>query len=202
MDGQTITWIQILQVGGLAGVISALIGGGVKEFFEWQERKRKARYLALRLSLIFEEYYHACADQIYDIESFHSSGGNAGSNDVGLPKLADYPLDANAWIYLDESVADHVLSMPASIRAIDEAIIFNANLDFQPDGPDPECTLEPLFEMAFRSIRLARRIRSTHGLSEANRTQESEVRLKERQERFLQEKKHKDERHPLFLQTM
>jgi hypothetical protein len=199
MDGQAITWVQILQVGGLAGVVSALFSVGVRELFEWLERKRRARYLALRLSLVLEDYYHACTGRVYDIENYHSSEGDIGRNDAGLPDLADYPADPVAWMYLNNSIADEVLSLPAAIRAIDEGIHFDINLDRQPDGPDPELTLEPLYEMAFRSIELARRVRLTHGLSETNRTRESEVRLKENQERLLQALRERRERDQLFL---
>jgi hypothetical protein len=135
MEGQTITWVQVLQVGGLAGVISALFGGGVKEFFEWRERKRKARYLALRLSLVLEDYYHACTDRVYDIGNYHSSRGTIGRHDVGLPDLADYPVDPIAWMYLNQTIADEVLSLPAAIRAIDEGIKFHVNLDAPQDKP-------------------------------------------------------------------
>lgn len=189
MEDQTITWVQILQVGGLAGVISALFsalfGGLVKEFFEHRERTRKAQHLALKLSLVLESYYHACRDRVYDIENYHSSYANAGSNDVGLPDITEYPDDPVAWVYLEKTVADEVLSFPAAIQAIDEGIKFNAYSDHMPDGPDPEWTLEPLYEMAFRSIELARRVRSEHRIVETNRTHESETHLKQSRDRFL-----------------
>jgi hypothetical protein len=186
----TLTWLQILQVVGLAGavsaVVSALITGGVKEFLEWRERQRKVRYLALRIALVLEAYYHACADRIADIENFHSSRGAMGSNDVGLPDIPAYPADSAEWTVLDPSIVDEVLSLPTAICAIDDGIAFSLHMDFSPDGPDPDMTLGPLYEMAFRSIALARRVRPTHGLSEISRTRESEFRLRERHERFLQ----------------
>lgn len=189
MEDQTITWLQIFQVGGFAGIISALFsalfGGVVKEFFEWRERKRKAQYLALKLSLVLERYYYACTDRVYDIENYRSSNGHGGSNDVGLPDITEYPDDPIAWIYLDKTLADEVLSFPAAIQAIDEGIRFNAYWDSMPDGPDPKCTLEPLYEMALRSIELARRVRSKHDIVETNRTRESEAQLKQSRDRFL-----------------
>jgi hypothetical protein len=198
MDGQTITWVQILQVGGFAGVVSALFaalfGGGVKEFFEWHERKRKARYLALKLSLVLEDYYYACRDRIYSINNYSGSNGNAGSNDVGLPKISTYPEDPVAWIYIDQAIADEVLSLPASIQLIDEGISFNAYMDHVPDGTDPVWTLEPLYEMAFRSIDLARRIRLKNGLPELDRTRTSEDSLREYQKKILIELKNREER--------
>lgn len=180
-----VNWVQILQIGGLAGVISAIINGGVKEFFEWNERKRKARYLALRVSLILERYYHACADRAGDINEYLDSRSNGGSNEVGLPDLAEYPSDAVSWVYLDQGIADEVLSFPAELSAINEGIYYNVNMDFDPDGPNSEWTLEPLYEMAFKTISLARRVREAHGLSTQNRTKASEVRLLERQKHFL-----------------
>lgn len=187
MNGQTISWIQILQVGGLAGVISALISGGVKEIFEHLERRRKARYLALRLALILENYYRACADRIYDIDLHIGSNGAAGNNFAGFPKLVAYPDDPIAWIYINQGVADEVLNLPAEIAAINDGINFNIGMDMDPDGADPDITLKPLYEMAFRSIALARKVRSKHKLSKTNRTAESEQQLRGHQEKFLKE---------------
>jgi hypothetical protein len=184
MEGQSITLLQILQVGGLAGVVSALVGGVINEYFEWRDRRRKVRYLALRISLILEKYYNDCAGRVVDIENFISSRGAVGANEVGLPKPADFPEDPVAWIYLDESVTDEVLSLPAAIRSLNEGIWFDVDMDGAPGGPDPTWTLGPLYEMAFRSIRLARRVRSMHGLSEIHRTDESEKWLRESREKF------------------
>lgn len=197
MDG-SISWLQILQVGGLAGVVSAIFGGGVKEYFEWRERKRKARHFALKLALTLENYYHACAERIYSIENYHGSNGNVGSNDVGLPVIAEYPVDQAGWIYLDQSVADEVLNLPAEIKAINSGVYFNADLDSNfPDGPDPEWTLEPLYQMTFKAIDLARRIRSSHGIADISRNKESEIRLKNRYNSFRNEQDEKRERERL-----
>ena len=169
----------------------------MKEFFEHRERTRKAQHLALKLSLVLESYFHSCSDRVYDIENYHSSNANAGSNDVGLPDIAEYPDDPVAWVYLNKTLVDEVLSFPAAIHAIDEGIKFNAYSDHMHDGPDPQWTLEPLYEMAFKAIELARRIRSEHGLSEANRTDASEAHLKESRDRFLTKLTERRERYQL-----
>lgn len=202
MENQTINLLEILQVGGLAGIISALFSGGIKESFEWMGRKRKARYLALRISLALEAYYNACRDRAYEIEDFHSSRGEVGKNHVGLPIIAEYPADPEAWMYLNTNIVDEILSLPASIQAIDESIYFNVNMDSLPDGPDKEWTLEPLYEMAFRSIDLARRVRSSAGLSNTKNTIDSEIRLAKDHRDFLNNKNKRQKRDDLSLNEL
>lgn len=189
MPEQTINWIQIFQVGGLAGIlagiISAFVNGGIKEFLEHRERKRKARFLALQISLILENYYHACAERLYDIENFRGSNGHGGSNEVGLPDIADYPSDPSSWLYLKSEIADEVLSFPSVIRSVNSGISFNVWFDSDMDGPDPRWTLQPLYETAFRTAELVRRVRQEQGLPATNRTLESEKHLNEKQQQFL-----------------
>lgn len=194
-----ITLFQILQVGGLAGIISALFSGIVKEYFDWLGRKRKGRYLALKISLVLESYYHSCRNVANDINDHHNTLGEVGKNFVGLPKFEKYPEDSEVWIYLDPNIVDEVLSFPAKIKAINESIFFNVNMECEPDGPNREYTLEPLYEIAFKSIDLARRIRSSANLSNIKRTVISEKNLKETQEKFSQDQAKRRERDRLSL---
>ena len=66
---------------------------------------------------------------------------------MGLPPLSEYPADPNSWIYLDQETVDEILSFPAEIDAINEGIDFNINVICDPDGPDPDLTIKPLYDI-------------------------------------------------------
>lgn len=93
---EAITWVEVLKVGGLAGVISAVIASLLREVSGYLDRRRQARYLALRLSLLFERYFYTCVRHIDDLRDYVSSRGNAGDITPGLPKVPEYPSDSSA----------------------------------------------------------------------------------------------------------
>lgn len=180
MNLEAIPWLEILGVGGLAGVVSALFTGAIREYFRWRDRKRHARYLALRLSLILEDYYHRCVAAVYDIHNYQSSSGYLGDDISGLPPVPEYPADGEAWVYLAPGIADEILSLPARVQETNAGISFIRQLS----EATPDDTLEPLYDMAFMAIDLARRVRVAHKLPSASRTQDSEARLREDHSRF------------------
>ncbi|ODM42800.1 hypothetical protein [Cereibacter johrii] len=187
MSDGGIALVQVLQIGGLAGVISAVVAASIKEHFDGRERARKAQFLALRLSLALETYFRICVDRIFDIEDFRGSRGNGGDNHVGLPAFVAFPPDSDDWRYLKHSITDELLNFPSEVRAIDESIHFEVFMDGRgaDDGPDPEITLKPLYEVAFRSIELAKKVRDQHALPEVERARALEGRLLEKQTAFL-----------------
>lgn len=165
---------EILKIGGLAGVISALAGVLFKEAFEWRERHRKARFLALKLSVLLETYFRACTDRLSDIHNYVSSGGHAGENIVGLPDFPELPVDtAAAWLYLKPDVADAILGLPIEIRILDDGIRFNIDMDGDPNV-DPDWTLEPLYDVALKTLDLAKQTRRRHWLGHLTRTSDTE----------------------------
>lgn len=192
MEEQTISFIQILQVGGLAGVVSAIVGGLVREISSWSERKRKAKFLALKLALLLEGHFRTCVDQVDDLENFISSRGSAGDNKPYLPEFGELPLDADAWLYLHRKAAEEVLNFPARIEAINAAIEDDFFYGNDPTGPDPDVTLVPLYKHLFAALDLARYVRRKHRLGELTRTQSTEARMLERQNR-LKERMHAKE---------
>jgi hypothetical protein len=165
---------EILKIGGLAGVVSAFFGALFKEASEWMERRRKARFLALKLSVLLEEYFRACTDRLSDIEIYVSSHGQAGEIIVGLPDFPELPSDtAAAWLYLKPDVADAILGLPIEIRLLDDGIRFNTDMDGGPDV-NPDWTLEPLCKVALETLDLAKRTRRLHWLKRLTRTSDTE----------------------------
>lgn len=177
-------WTDILQIVGLAGIVSAVVTAGIRWWFEWQDRNRRARYLALRVSLVLEGYFNDCADRALEIETYIGSRGMGGTNYAGLPPPPEYPDDQASWMLLNQQVAEEVLSFPAHLRALDDGISFDIYMDGDPEGPDPEWTLRHLYGVAFDTIALARRVRATHGLPGITRTERKEKDLKECQAEF------------------
>lgn len=172
-------WKGILQIVGLAGIVSAVVTAGIRWWFEWQDRNRRARYLALRVSLVLEDYFNDCANRALEIETYIGSRGMGGTNYAGLPPPPEYPDDQASWMFLNQHVAEEVLNFPAQLRATNDGILFDIYMDADPEGPDPEWTLRHLYRVAFDTIALARLVREEHGLPSIARTERKEKDLKE-----------------------
>jgi hypothetical protein len=107
------TWGDVLKLALTTGIVTSAMSLGVGWLQESRREKAKterdARYLALRLAVIFEKFAIYCADVIYDNGLADTSGGHAGTQHTRLPDLEGFPDDAD-WKALDGTLAGRALT--------------------------------------------------------------------------------------------
>jgi hypothetical protein len=108
----------VAAVGGLAASAMNLV---VRWLAHHHTETREARYLALRLAVIFEKYAIECAEAVAANELYLGSRGAAGDLTVSLPTLDAYPTDAD-WKALTTSLAVRALSVPNELVLATKAI--------------------------------------------------------------------------------
>lgn len=100
-------------------------------FTSHRERKklgRDAKYLAIRLAVILEQFAIECAERIAAMEMYQSSKGGAGSLFGKLPELPAYPEEAK-WEALDANLLARALTLKNELPLSDRAIAFWEDID-------------------------------------------------------------------------
>ncbi len=150
-------WLTVLQVGGLAGVVSAVCTFALGIVRERLQSKRDAAYTALRASLALEGFAAKCLDIILLEEVGLELGGRrtkAGS----LPSLADLMSDAG-WRSVDPDLSDRALGFANQIEGAQLRI--NAAAFESEDFHRHEIEAAMLGDKAWK---LAAELRSTYSL--------------------------------------
>ena len=157
-----------------AGVFSAILTGLLNWIGHLWVRARKARYLALRLAVVFENYAAACLSAIADHESAISSGDQIGQLAYMLPQAPILPQADEIWPMLNHEATSRALAFET------EVLNFNSTTRFEIDvvgDVDHDRVVNGLCETALRALNLARDLRYRHevgGLAE-NRTQANKI---------------------------
>lgn len=120
-----------------AGVIGAVVLWLAQELVRARRdknaRERAARYLAMRLAVLFEGYALECANRIADNELFRTSGGHAGGCSFKLPNPVTLP-DSTYWEYLRHDLAERALTFPNIAAHADGAIEFTSRVENDPES--------------------------------------------------------------------
>ena len=150
---------QFLTLAASAGIISTVLTAMLNSVGHWWNQSRQARFFALRLAVIFENYSSACVDAITDHFNAEGSRGNIGEYAFLLPEPPALP-DANElWPLLDHDAAERALSFDTDVRG------FNAGVRFEVEvigEPDHDRVVAELFATAKKSLILARDLRHRH----------------------------------------
>ncbi|NTF92617.1 hypothetical protein [Rhizobium rhizogenes] len=98
-----------------AGILSAAVTASLTALGSYLHRRSQARYLALRLSILMDQYFHRCLGYISEATDYNASSGTRGQLITSVPVPADLPSDAEAWLNLKSRLADRTLSMEPRI---------------------------------------------------------------------------------------
>jgi hypothetical protein len=126
------------------GFVTAALNQGIGWWRESAQRRgsttRDARYLAIRLAVVLEEFAITCADWIGDNDMFRDSAGHAGKRHGSIPELAPYP-DEPVWTTLTPAFLARVLTFRNEVTLADKAIEFWADVDREciPGETDQQC---------------------------------------------------------------
>lgn len=127
-----------------AVVAASLIGFTASPLVAWltnffnagRERKsmeRDARYLAVRVAVILEQFAMQCSEQVSDHEMHQNSSGHAGQLNPGIPDLPPYPDEAE-WKTLEPNLLADALSFRNQCSQAKAAIAYCYNIDSGPDS--------------------------------------------------------------------
>jgi hypothetical protein len=157
---------------GFATAIFNMLGGWWRESQrDRASTERDARYLAIRLAVMLEEYAIRCADQIADNDMFRGAEGYAGKRWGSLPDLPPYP-DEDDWRALGPDLLSRVLTFRNERTLGDNKIEFWSDID-------PECIPQECDQQCGRSgyaaWMLARDMRTRYGLDAFDRDDRSWV---------------------------
>ncbi len=126
------TWFDVLKFALGTGVVTAIANQGIAWFREVRKESgtttRDARYLALRIAVMLEQFSISCADAISENDMYQQSEGYAGRPHGKLPSLSEYPTDAD-WRSLDPSLAAQIISFRNELLLSDQTIEFWWDVD-------------------------------------------------------------------------
>jgi len=154
-------WIQVLTVGGLAGVVSAAASHGLHLLDASRKAKSAAEHLALQLAVSLEAFAALCASAAAEVEMFRSSSWHIGSGYEPIPDAPTFPEEPDAWRALEPSLRNRALSLSNTVRWEQAA------LDYDKNGPaaepDPRAfvpqALERNIKMALLAMKLSEDLR-------------------------------------------
>lgn len=153
-------WTEFLTLTASAGLLSAGLSASIAAFGAWLARRRHARYLALRLAVQMDAYFHTCKDRLSEIESYNASSGQAGRLYFSVPLPPEPPTDDTGWVNLDPKLSDRALSFKARVDYMNVVIRDDLEHDPAPSGDgDTSRTLTFLYETAQDAYILAQDLR-------------------------------------------
>jgi hypothetical protein len=118
-------WLEISKLffAGLTAAVVTHAGTWLRETSKDKAvREREAKYLALRLAVILEQFSFSCAGLLSDNKLARRSRGHSGTQRNIIPDLKEYPMDAD-WKSIDATLAERTLSF------VNEVNISNDNIN-------------------------------------------------------------------------
>jgi len=158
----------------LGTVIAAFLGAFAAPFVnsflngrrEKQSRGREAKYLAIGVAVILEEFSSHCAEYVSDQDIYSKSEGSFGTAHGTLPDLKPYPEGAN-WKVFDLNLLGRVLSFPNELKYSQRLISwFGENCDYP---ATQECYRE-CGRCGYVAWKLAKDIRQEYGFPAIDET--------------------------------
>ena len=129
--GETVIVGLISAASGLAGVIVATV---LPWFRERWNNKRQARYLAIRVVCVLDEFVDQCTSVVSDDGLCDGQRNAEGCLEpqVAQPNGLLLPTDVD-WRSIDHGLMYNILALPSRIEADNRVISFAAEHSFPPD---------------------------------------------------------------------
>lgn len=200
-------WIEFLSLAASAGLLSAAFSAGISAIGAHFARRRHARYLALRVAVQMDAYFHECLDYISEINAHNTSGGHQGQQLLSLPSPPEPPIDDIGWVNLDPKLSDRALSFGLRVDymngAIRDDLEHNAG---PPEDADTSRTLTHLYETAKDAYLLAQDLRHKYAFNQLEHSRSSYEWLFESKARHaavvLEREERQRKAHELMLSEM
>ena len=148
---------------GLAGVfVGAFLAWARESWSERVARKRRARYLGMRVLCILDEYVVRCTEVVMDSGQRNEDGYL--QTRIALPPPPSFPSDVD-WNSIDHELMYLLLSLPSRAEAANRIVAAVSENAFPPDYD--EVYEERHFQYAKLGLAandLAREVRRTYGI--------------------------------------
>lgn len=167
-------WMEFLTLAASAGLLSVTLTAGIASIGSHLTRRRHARFLALRVALQMDAYFHECGRRIGEIHNHNSSGGHHGKLFLDVPLPPQPPEDDMGWVNLNPALSDKALSFGARVSYMNGAIQSDLEHYVGPDnGADPSRALTYLYQIAQDAYLLARQLRGEYDFSQLDYSETS-----------------------------
>ena len=145
-----------------AGLGSAAVQALAGVLRDRRERADRAGYMAMRLAVQLERFASECADLILsNKDAPHPPDQEFPNWDVHLPKLAEYPSDADGWRSIDRRFAGRALDLANRIDG--SRSIIRATAEYNEDNLGGEVTIQAA-DRALEALEIAKGLRRVHGV--------------------------------------
>lgn len=162
-----INWTAVLAFAVSTGFVTAVFNQAIGWLRETAQSSRSttrdARYLAIRLAVLLEQFAITCADYISDNDLFRQSDGNAGAPHGSVPELPAYP-DEPDWKALAPNLLARALTLRNEVSMADGAVAFWADIGERESIPG-ECD-DQCGKIGYVAWSLARDMRGQYRLGE------------------------------------
>jgi len=163
MSGEVILGVwQFLSLAASAGVFGAMFTATFGWWTSRQEKRAKARHLALQLSVILEHYGWEIARKLYAHDNYISSNGYVGEDFTYVPPVPVYPEPEEVWPTLAPDLTDRALTLRLDV---DQANIEQKETYYYLDEDGEEYALRDAAEFAHRAVILSRDLRYRYELA-------------------------------------
>ncbi len=183
-------------IGFVGVIIGALLAPGIEWFRSWRSSKRNARYLAIRVTCILDDFVSKCVEVVNDDGERDNEGYY--SYPTRLPDIQPFPENLD-WKSIHHKMMYRILILPSKIKDAVNAINFACDHYISPPYDDlgPERQYE-FAGLGLYAAQLARDLRQTYDMPEEEKSERNpdwdDVKfLREKKEKIEASRKRSDE---------
>lgn len=121
-------------ISAASGLVGVIVGAVLPWFRDGWDNKRKARYLAIRIVCILDEFLETCTSVVGDDGLCYGRRNADGylQAQVALPNGLQFPADVD-WKSIDHGLMYRILALPSRIEADNRVIAAVGDDSFPPD---------------------------------------------------------------------
>ena len=154
------------MISALSGLFGVIVGTVLPWFRDARANKRQARYLAIRIVCVLDEFLGQCTNVVADdgLAFGQRSADGCLEPQVSQPNGLPLPSDVD-WRSIDHGLMYRILALPSRIERDNRCISFSAEHSFPPDYN--EFFEERRYRYALIGLEvatLAQTLRSTYGI--------------------------------------
>ncbi|WP_108461339.1 hypothetical protein [Devosia naphthalenivorans] len=147
-----------------AGILSALVTGAIGWSISFFDRRAKASYLALRLSIALERFAASVVQALFADQNAKSSGGQIGDDLLYVPPIEEYPEAEEVWPTLNLHLANRALTFRLMIQQSNRGIRETYEI-LGEEGQD--LALKDASRLAHEAVILSRDLRHSYSLAQS-----------------------------------
>lgn len=158
--------IAVGLISAFSGLVGVIVGTVLPWFRDERNNKRRARYLAIRVVCILDEFLEKCTNVVGDDGLCYGQRDAAGclQAQIAQPNGLPFPDDVD-WKSIDHGLMYRILALPSRIEADNRVIAFFWDISGPPD-------FDEYFEerqyryacLGLNAAELAQALRRTYGI--------------------------------------